>query len=162
MQRKCGMHGVIAKTWGTSNCTRSSKEDGWLGSTPCQAASSSAAILENNRGSNSSYYWVTNGTGHPHSVYCDMTRSCGGVTGGWMRVAYLDMTNRTHQCPSGLRQRTDSGVRSCAAYNDLLLCSLRNTWHPILQGVWKDYRIWGTFYKWVFSPFLCKRQWSGL
>jgi hypothetical protein len=40
-----------------------------------------------------------------------------------MRVAYLDMTNRTHQCPSGLRQRTDSGVRSCAAYSDSATCS---------------------------------------
>jgi dynein heavy chain len=94
-----------------------------LGSTPSQAASSCAEILENNRGSISGYYWVTNGTGHPHSVYCDMTRSCGGVTGGWMRVAYLDMTNRTHQCPSGLRQRTDSGVRSCAPYSDSATCS---------------------------------------
>jgi hypothetical protein len=40
-----------------------------------------------------------------------------------MRVAYLDMTNRTHQCPSGLRQRTDLGVRSCAAYSDSGTCS---------------------------------------
>jgi hypothetical protein len=85
-----------------------------LGFTPCQTASSCAEILENNRGSISGYYWVTNGTGHPHSVYCDMTRSCGGVTGGWMRVAYLDMTNRTHQCPSGLRQHTST-----------LMCSLQ-------------------------------------
>ena len=36
-----------------------------------------------------------------------------GVTGGWMRVAGLDMTNSSHQCPSGLRQRTDSGKRTC-------------------------------------------------
>ena len=91
-----------------------------LGSSPCHAAGSCADILEKDRSSPSGYYWVTNGTGHPHSVYCDMTRSCGGVTGGWMRVAYLDMTNinSSHQCPSGLRQRTDSGVRSCAAYSD--------------------------------------------
>ena len=46
-------------------------------------------------------------------VYCDMTRSCGGVTGGWMRVAELDMTGSSQQCPSGLRLRTDSNVRSC-------------------------------------------------
>ena len=88
-----------------------------LGSAPHHAASSCAAILENNRCSPSGYYWVTNGTGHPHSMYCDMTRSCGGVTGGWMRVAYLNMDNSSHRCPSGLRQRTDSGVRSCAAYS---------------------------------------------
>ena len=94
-----------------------------LGSTPCHAAGSCAEILEKDRSSPSGYYWVTNGTGHAHSVYCDMTRSCGGVTGGWMRVAYLDMTNSSHQCPSGLRQRTDSGVRSCAASSDTATCS---------------------------------------
>ena len=38
-------------------------------------------------------------------------------------MAYLDMTNSSHQCPSGLRQRTDSGVRSCAAYSDSPTCS---------------------------------------
>ena len=94
-----------------------------LGSTPCHAAGSCAEILEKDRSSPSGYYWVTDVTGHPHSVYCDMTRSCGGVTGGWMRVAYLDMTNSSHQCPSGLSQRTDSGVRSCAASSDLATCS---------------------------------------
>jgi hypothetical protein len=32
-----------------------------------------------------------------------MTRVCGNVTGGWMRVAELDMTNSSHQCPGGFR-----------------------------------------------------------
>ena len=36
-----------------------------------------------------------------------------GVTGGWRRVAELDMTNSSHQCPSGLQQRTDSNKRTC-------------------------------------------------
>ena len=94
-----------------------------LGQTKCHAASSCAEILRSDPDSPSGYYWVTNAMGHPHSVYCDMTRSCGGVTGGWMRVAYLDMTNSSHQCPSGLRQRTDSGVRSCAAVSDSATCS---------------------------------------
>ena len=61
----------------------------------------------------SGYYWVLDTTGSPVLVYCDMTRSCGGVTGGWVRVAELDMTNSSHQCPSGLRQRTDSNRRTC-------------------------------------------------
>ena len=94
-----------------------------LGDTPCHAASSCAEVLENGPDSPSGYYWVTNATGHPHSVYCDMTRSCGGVAGGWMRVAHLDMTNTSHQCPSGFRQRTDSGVRTCAPYSDSATCS---------------------------------------
>ena len=39
------------------------------------------------------------------SAYCDMTLLCGGVTGGWVRVAELDMTNSSHQCPSGMSHR---------------------------------------------------------
>ena len=50
----------------------------------------------------SGYYWVRASNGSAVSVYCDMTRSCGGVTGGWMRVAELDMTNSSHQCPSAM------------------------------------------------------------
>ena len=63
----------------------------------------------------SGYYWVRASNGSAVRVYCDMIRSCGGVTGGWMRVAELDMTNSSHQCPSGLRQRTDSNMRICVS-----------------------------------------------
>ena len=46
-------------------------------------------------------------------VYCDMTRSCGGVTGGWVRVGYLDMTDSSHRCPSGFMEHKDSNIRTC-------------------------------------------------
>ena len=62
----------------------------------------------------SGYYWVRASNGSAVRVYCNvMTRSCGGVTGGWRRVAELDMTNSSHQCPSSLQQRTDSNKRTC-------------------------------------------------
>ena len=48
-------------------------------------------------------YWVRASNGSPVRVYCDMTRSCGGVTGGWMKVAELDMTISSQECPSSLR-----------------------------------------------------------
>ncbi len=48
----------------------------------------------------SGYYWIGQ-SGSPASVYCDMTRTCGDLTGGWMRVANIDMTNTSQQCPSG-------------------------------------------------------------
>ena len=32
-------------------------------------------------------YWIRAFNGSAVSVYCDMTRSCGNITGGWMRVA---------------------------------------------------------------------------
>jgi hypothetical protein len=71
----------------------------------------------------SGYYWVTASNGSAVRVYCDMTRSCGGITGGWTRVIELDMRNSSHQCPSGLRQRTFSGTRTCARNTDSPGCS---------------------------------------
>ena len=61
----------------------------------------------------SGYYWVTPANCSAVRVYCDMTRSCGGVTGGWMRVAGLDFSDTSTSCPSGLRECVDSGIRTC-------------------------------------------------
>ena len=61
----------------------------------------------------SGYYWVSASNGSAVRVYCDMTRSCGGVTGGWVRVGYLDMTDSSHQCPSGFTEHNDSNIRTC-------------------------------------------------
>ena len=62
----------------------------------------------------SGYYWVRASNGSAVSVYCDMTLSCGGVIGGWLRVTELDMTNSSHQCPSGLMERSISvNIRTC-------------------------------------------------
>ena len=61
----------------------------------------------------SGYYWVRSIIGTAVRAHCDMTRTCGGITGGWMRVAELDMTNSSHQCPSGLKQRTGSNICTC-------------------------------------------------
>ena len=44
-------------------------------------------------------------------VYCDMTKRCCNES-EWMRVAYLDMTDPTQQCPDGFRQ-VSSPNRSC-------------------------------------------------
>ncbi len=41
-----------------------------------------------------------------------MTRTCGNLTGGWMRVANIDMTNTSQQCPSGFTL-TSSPKRVC-------------------------------------------------
>ena len=74
--------------------------------------------------SHSGYYWVRAYNGSAVSVYCDMTRSCGGVTGGWMRVAGLDMTNSSHQCPSDLMERNDSpNIRTCVRNREPAGCS---------------------------------------
>ena len=65
------------------------------------------------RGSLSGHYWIQNaGTGYANLEYCDMTRRCCNSTGGWMRVAHLDMTDTNQHCPSGFRLIT-SPKRTC-------------------------------------------------
>ena len=69
--------------------------------------SSCAAVFPS---SPSGYYWVRASNGSVVRVYCDMTLSCGGVTGGWMRVAELNMTDTNQQCPGELVERNDSNI----------------------------------------------------
>ena len=61
----------------------------------------------------SGYYWVRSSSGSAVRVYCDMTRSCGGISGGWRRVISLDFSNESILCPAGLIERDDATVRSC-------------------------------------------------
>ena len=63
--------------------------------------------------SSSGNYWIQNtGTGYASLEYCDMTRRCCNSSGGWMRVAHLNMTDPTHHCPRGFRY-IDSPKRTC-------------------------------------------------
>ena len=78
-------------------------------------ANSCKTIYDDYPRAESGYYWI--GTqGSPVNVYCNMNAtSSGEMTGGWMRVAYIDMRNTSHQCPSGLRlsTRTSAPRRLC-------------------------------------------------
>uniref|UniRef100_A0A1X7TJ36 Fibrinogen C-terminal domain-containing protein n=2 Tax=Amphimedon queenslandica TaxID=400682 RepID=A0A1X7TJ36_AMPQE len=56
---------------------------------------------------------ATNGT---QSVYCNMGTLCGSG-GGWTRLAYLDMSDATQNCPSGFRLYQSGGVRACGKTN---------------------------------------------
>ena len=62
------------------------------------------AVLPN---SPTGYYHVNSGP-----IYCNMDTLC-NVTGGWTRLAYLDMTDATQNCPSSLRYYNTGGVRAC-------------------------------------------------
>ena len=75
-------------------------------------ASSCSEILAAFPSSPSGYYWLRAGNGSSIRVYCDMTRTCGGITGGWMQVANIDMTDSSHTCPQGLKTLT-SPKRLC-------------------------------------------------
>ena len=78
----------------------------------CNLAASCASLLASSPSTPSGHYWVKSNNGSAVRVYCDMTRSCGGVTGGWTRVAELD-TNNTIQCPGDLRYLDRNSVTVC-------------------------------------------------
>ena len=58
----------------------------------------------------SGHYWIkVPGSSEPVRVYCRMMDgTTDNLTGGWMRVAYIDMKNSSHQCPNGLTLTTRS------------------------------------------------------
>ena len=60
----------------------------------------------------SDYYTIIDGTGHARHVYCQMEQVCGSSS-GWTRVAYLNMSDPTEECPSGFRLYSQNGVRAC-------------------------------------------------
>ena len=65
------------------------------------SAASSCKDLYDTRDASSGYYWIGE-VGSAVRVYCNMSLTCGNMTGGWMRVANIDMTNTSQNCPSGL------------------------------------------------------------
>ena len=54
---------------------------------------------------------TTDGTSS-YNTYCDMEELCGSG-GGWTRLAYLDMSDSTVNCPSGFTLYQSGSVRAC-------------------------------------------------
>ena len=92
------------------------------GSTPSHLATSCREIKELSPTAPSDYYWLRGTGDSSHHMYCDMSRSCGGITGGWMRVTKINMTNSSHTCPEGLKLLT-TPKRLCAMNIDGGGCS---------------------------------------
>ena len=76
-----------------------------LGTDSSHPAKSCRDIYINNMASRgqSGYYWIK--TDDEYRVYCDMELTCGGITGGWMRIANIDTTQGDH-CPTGWKKIT--------------------------------------------------------
>ena len=60
----------------------------------------------------SGYYILVALNGGTYETYCNMGILCGSGR-GWTRLAYLDMTDATQNCPSGFRLYQSGGVRAC-------------------------------------------------
>ena len=96
---------------------------GWV--EHCPAASCSDVVAQSQVLRPSGYYWVRSSSGTVVQVYCDMNRVCGcNSTGGWTRVAYLNMTDPSEQCPSTLTLQTRSSEprRLCGRGSSVLGC----------------------------------------
>ena len=75
-----------------------------LGLSSYKPAKSCREIFQCNPSSPSGYYWLKSTTLECREVYCDMDTTHCNITGGWMRVAYLNMTEPGASCPTSLRQ----------------------------------------------------------
>ena len=93
-----------------------------LPGTASHPATSCREIKDLHPSSPSGHYWIRSSNGFSVQVYCDMTRSCGGITGGWIEVANINMVNPTNTCPAGLRMLT-SPKRLCGINSDGPGCS---------------------------------------
>ena len=60
----------------------------------------------------SGYYIIADNCSIAHQVYCYMEELCNS-TGGWMRVAYLNMTDSNEKCPDEFRLYSENSVRAC-------------------------------------------------
>ena len=94
------------------------------GTTVDNPATSCKEIYHCNPTAPSGYYWISTTTG-PLQVYCQMdTNNCGNITGGWMRAAYIDMTNENNTCPQGLNHTVASSTRMCTrSHTGSISCS---------------------------------------
>ena len=82
------------------------------------AAASCRELFENRPDLPSGYYWIRSSNGTAVQLYCDMARQCGcnETTGGWTRIAFLNMTDPSQQCPQEWRENT-SPRRTCRRTN---------------------------------------------
>ena len=69
------------------------------------------------KSSPSGYYSLLSSNGSRIRVYCDMNKTCGGITGGWMRVTSLNMRHASSKCPSSLCLLQTAPIHSCGRCN---------------------------------------------
>ena len=80
-------------------------------STVLHLPTSCKEIKESQPLSPSGVYLLSNASS-TYTAYCNMEELCNS-TDGWTRLAYLDMTDATVNCPSEFRLYQSGGVRSC-------------------------------------------------
>ena len=92
-------------------------------------ASSCADIYH---GHPSGYYWLSGGSG-PLQVYCSLNENCccsDSDGGKWMRIAFLNMSDPSAQCPVGWRE-VQSPIRTCLRKFNTFISSVSYSSHGI-------------------------------
>ena len=87
-----------------------------LDRTPEYLANSCTELAEQEPDIPSGNYWILNSTQSPVQVFCEMGEvfpASLNVTGGWVRVANLNMTDPDQQCPENLQLSFTSSIRVC-------------------------------------------------
>ena len=97
-----------------------------LGRTSQYPANSCTELAEREPDIPSGNYWILNSTQSPVQVFCEMgdVFPAGlNVTGGWVRVANLNMTDPDQQCPGNLQLvHTYQPIRVCGKSTDGYTC----------------------------------------
>ena len=79
---------------------------------PAYIPSSCQDIKDNWPNSGSGYYNIATMNGKTQAVYCQMEGLC-NTTGAWTRIAYLDMSDPTQNCPSAFPYDVNNKYRFC-------------------------------------------------
>ena len=123
-----------------------------LGRTPEYPANSCTELAEQEPDIPSGNYWILNSTQSPVQVFCEMDEvfpSDLNVTGGWVRVANLNMTDPDQQCPESLQLST-SPIRLCGRRTGG--CNSSHTQHlrsPVPTSVWESERLPVWITRWI-------------
>ena len=75
-----------------------------LGLSSYKPAKSCREIIQCNPSAQSGYYWLKSTTTESREVYCAMDTTYCNITGGWMRLAYFNMSEPGASCPTSLLQ----------------------------------------------------------
>ena len=92
-----------------------------IGRTPENPVTSCAELAEREPDIPSGNYWILNSTQSPVQVFCEMGDvfpSGLNITGGWVRVANLNMTDPEQQCPGNLQLSHTNPIRLCGRRTD--------------------------------------------
>ena len=76
------------------------------------ALPTSCKHLQEQQPNSPSGYYILAGTNETYSTYCNMGTLCGSG-GGWTRLAYLDMSDATQNCPSGFGLYQVINIKAC-------------------------------------------------